>query len=222
MALIRLLLKLSLLMSVLFALAIGVIRAQPYDDGGLRDFLFNSPGCETIPDNEPCFIGIRPGVTTFDGALAILRHHEWVEHLTAPTTGDWSTVSWTWSGKQSPFIPTQGDAALNTSLNDPITVTHIYMDSTAQAKEFFLLLGLPDGAGYLPRPAGNDPYSRQIFQLYIDPPIQLTTLAPCPLSDVFWTKPMRITWDTELWQRDLSDYTKWDRQLPMLPRELCA
>jgi hypothetical protein len=63
-------LKLSLLLIVLLALPIILIRAQPYDDSELRAFLTPSEGCPA-----PCFMGIRPGVTTTEEAIAILEAH---------------------------------------------------------------------------------------------------------------------------------------------------
>lgn len=54
-----LLLRHTLLLTVLLALPIFAIRAQPYDDSELRAFLAPPTGCPA-----PCFMGIRPGVTT--------------------------------------------------------------------------------------------------------------------------------------------------------------
>jgi hypothetical protein len=58
------LLRISILIAVLLALPIFFIRAQPYDDSELRTLL----NCPT-----PCFIGIRPGVTTVQAAVQILE-----------------------------------------------------------------------------------------------------------------------------------------------------
>ncbi|RMF80053.1 MAG: hypothetical protein D6737_09585 [Chloroflexi bacterium] len=68
--------KLASLYIVVFALLIGFIHAQPYDSNGLRDFLLSPDGCPA-----PCFIGIRPGVTTEAEAIAILETHPWVESI---------------------------------------------------------------------------------------------------------------------------------------------
>ncbi len=58
----------ALLLSGLFLLPVLLIRAQPYDDGGLRAFLTPPEDCPA-----PCFMGIRPGVTTTEEALEILK-----------------------------------------------------------------------------------------------------------------------------------------------------
>jgi hypothetical protein len=69
----RLLLRPALLLSGLLLLSVLLIRAQPYDDGGLREFLTPPEDCPA-----PCFMGIRPGVTTVEEMQAILSHHPWV------------------------------------------------------------------------------------------------------------------------------------------------
>ncbi len=74
-----LVLKPALLFTLLFAACIGIIRAQPYDDSELRAFLTPPSGCAM-----PCFMGIRPGVTTADEAIAILEAHEWVSNVNPP------------------------------------------------------------------------------------------------------------------------------------------
>ncbi len=56
---------------LLFSTAIGLIRAQPYVPAALDRFLTPPPGCKV-----PCFMGIQPGKTTVEQALAILRANE--------------------------------------------------------------------------------------------------------------------------------------------------
>jgi hypothetical protein len=60
-------LRLSLPLILLFTAALAVIRAQPYDDHELRELLLPA-GCPA-----PCFMGIRPGVTTVEEAVKILE-----------------------------------------------------------------------------------------------------------------------------------------------------
>ncbi len=66
----RYLLRWMAILSALFVLSMLLIRAQPYDDSELRDFLTPPEGCPV-----PCFMGIRPGVTTAEEAIAILEAH---------------------------------------------------------------------------------------------------------------------------------------------------
>src|SRR5262245_29374883 len=95
----------TLLLTVLFAACIGVIRAQPYDDADLRAFLTPGDDCRM-----PCFLGIRPGVTTLEEAAGILQAHEWVGDITIENYphGDmpWGFVRWNWNGQQPAFLTT--------------------------------------------------------------------------------------------------------------------
>lgn len=138
----RFLLKLTLLISALFVLAIGVIRAQLYDDGGLRDFLFNSPGCENIPDDQPCFMGIQLGVTTIEEASSLLAIHPWLTEVDIRDyeDGDYY-ISWlTWSGYQPRIITDASGGHIILSEN---IVSEIALSPRITFGELWLLLGSP-------------------------------------------------------------------------------
>jgi hypothetical protein len=64
---IRYLLRWMLILSSALLLPVLLIRAQPYDDRALREFLTPPEGCPA-----PCFMGIRPGVTTAEEAEQLL------------------------------------------------------------------------------------------------------------------------------------------------------
>lgn len=51
--------RLALTLTGLFVLLMMLIRAQPYDNPALRQLLTPATGCQA-----PCFMGLRPGVTT--------------------------------------------------------------------------------------------------------------------------------------------------------------
>ncbi len=70
---IRSLCRAALLLSVVFLLPVLLIRAQPYDDSDLRAFLTPPEDCPA-----PCFMDIRPGMTTAEEAVSILDAHPWV------------------------------------------------------------------------------------------------------------------------------------------------
>jgi hypothetical protein len=78
-----------LFLSILLALPVLLIRAQPYDDSELRAFLTPPEGCPA-----PCFMGIRPGVTTFDEAVTILEQHEWVNRVALSEFPTQSFIVW--------------------------------------------------------------------------------------------------------------------------------
>jgi hypothetical protein len=95
----RLLLRLMLPLTVVLALPVLLIRAQPYDSREVQSLLTPPEGCTT-----PCFMGIRPGVTTNIEAADLLRAHEWVNELAMQGTQHdargrfvYSSLSWTWS-----------------------------------------------------------------------------------------------------------------------------
>ena len=87
--LLRLIIKLALLVSVVCVTPIALIRAQPYDDSELRAFLTPPEGCPA-----PCFMGIRPGVTTTEEAIAILEGHEWVQEIKVATDKSLIWIEW--------------------------------------------------------------------------------------------------------------------------------
>ena len=61
---------------LLFSTAIGLIRAQPYIPEALDRFLTPPPGCPV-----PCFMGVQPGKTTVEQAVAILRANDEVTQI---------------------------------------------------------------------------------------------------------------------------------------------
>ena len=126
---IRFLLKFGFAFTLLFAFCIALIRAQPYDDSELRAFLTPPEGCPA-----PCFMGIRPGVTTREDAIAILEAHEWVNEVTYDVAGD---VQWTWSGLQLGIIdensygilltPVEGEPVVEIRISTIIPIGYIYL-----------------------------------------------------------------------------------------------
>lgn len=66
---------LMLIPTILFTAILLIIHAQPYDDHELRQLLLPE-GCPA-----PCFMGIRPGVTSMKEAVRLLRSNDWVRDL---------------------------------------------------------------------------------------------------------------------------------------------
>jgi hypothetical protein len=60
----------TLCLVLMFTIVMLVIRAQPYQDGGLGDFLLPPDGCAA-----PCWSGIRPGETTVTGSSTLLHNN---------------------------------------------------------------------------------------------------------------------------------------------------
>src|SRR5262249_36733781 len=97
----RLYLHLILLPLVIFTAALLLAHTQPLDDHELRELLLPE-GCPA-----PCFMGIRPGVTTEDDAIAIIKASKWIDHRSIhilemksypnSTVGEQSSlIEWRW------------------------------------------------------------------------------------------------------------------------------
>jgi hypothetical protein len=97
-------LRLSFIPLILLSTALLLIRTQPHDDHELRDLLLPD-GCPA-----PCFIGIRPGVTTMLEARHILEASGWTDHvvlnsgINLTANDSFISVSWDWNDQRSPLL----------------------------------------------------------------------------------------------------------------------
>ena len=104
----------------------------------IRDFLTLPPDCPS-----PCFISIRPGVSTEDELITILETHEWIGEYETDYYESWISIDWTWSGLQPAFID---DAVKGeVSLKDGI-VYGIDFDTTIAFGDIWTLYGSPERA----------------------------------------------------------------------------
>lgn len=135
----RPLLTAALLLTLLFAACIGLIHAQSYDDSGLRAFLAPPEGCPA-----PCFMGIRPGVTTVEEAIAVLEAHEWIDTVSRYEITEGlgvASLTASWSGAQDEWID---DALwLRLEINNNV-VQRVYVDTRIPLGDIHLLLGTPE------------------------------------------------------------------------------
>ncbi len=137
----RLLLKVASASLVLFALVIGVIRAQPYDDHGLREFLAPPDGCPA-----PCFMGIRPGVTTAAEVEQRLLANRRVENLLyLPVEYNLSdnamSVIWRWADGEQSFVDLENQRNSIIIVNN--VVSFIIIQTNIRMGDVFLSLGNP-------------------------------------------------------------------------------
>ncbi len=90
-------LRLVLLPIVMLTVVLLVIRSQPYDDHELRELL--------LPSNcpAPCFMGIRPGVTTVEEAVKLLEASDLVKDVKNETVG----IYWRWDKLNPNWINSQ-------------------------------------------------------------------------------------------------------------------
>ena len=87
-----------LTLTLLFVLAISMIRAQPYTPGQLETFLTPPAGCQA-----PCFLGVRPNQTTIEQALAILRANDQISQVHVDNTYNGQVIYWRWQSDSSTF-----------------------------------------------------------------------------------------------------------------------
>jgi len=70
------LLAATLALLTLFALLVGLIRAQPQDTTAWRTFLLPPEDCPM-----PCWQGIRPSMTTVEETITVLQAHPWTRQI---------------------------------------------------------------------------------------------------------------------------------------------
>lgn len=189
MPLTRLTLKLALIPTLIFAALISLIRAQPYDDSELRAFLTPPEGCPA-----PCFMGIRPGTTTEEQALIILKNHKWVETVNNNSI----IIRWRWNGLQPKILFTQreGELILNNDYDPDGTFENKYISSmrlttTIPVGYSRLLFGSPDIVNAIA-------FDRDVVisAFYADAPfLSVQTTFDCPVTrEKLWKSPMTIVW----------------------------
>jgi len=183
---IRLWLHGSLTVAALLMLTVGAIVAQPRD-AEIRAFFAAPEGCDA-----PCFLGIRPGVTTQNETLAILNAHPWVLIIKSNPDNLW----WAWNNAPFTFA-----SRLNSSyyvgridFRDGV-VEQIYLPTAILFGDFLTLFGTPDEIITTPR------YSPSTFfivqnSVYFDEGFEIETAARCPLKTRgdMWYSNVYITW----------------------------
>ena len=97
----RFYLRLALLPVLLLTAAALLIHTQPYDDRDLRHVLLPE-GCPA-----PCFLGIRPGVTTGDDAVKLLQQSGWADDIEYVLYG--SQLKLKWNAQSPSWLANDGD-----------------------------------------------------------------------------------------------------------------
>lgn len=128
-------LKLSFLCLALLAAILGLIASQPYDDHDLRALLLPD-GCP-----RPCFLEIRPGRTTVDSALELLRNHQWVDSASVELRPG-VEISWLWNGQQSALLDSSLPGRLVLSA-DAALIEQVWVGIRLEVGQIHLLLGKP-------------------------------------------------------------------------------
>jgi hypothetical protein len=134
----------ALILSVLFTACMAAVRARPYDDEALRNFVQAMEGCD-----QPCFLGIQAGVTSGMEAISILKQHEWIDPDSVVQSEDeiyqFMWVSWQWSGRQPDFLT--GQAYLTFSNLTDGRIATLRMHTGFSLGNLWLSLGPPQIGG---------------------------------------------------------------------------
>jgi hypothetical protein len=169
--------------TLIFTAAIMLLRLPPYQDGGLRTLL-------TPPDNcaAPCWLGVRPGITTLIASGQILKHSAWIR-LFQPISPAMAFLHF------SRAVPAVERGKLNLWEGSQGTVTQIILfDTGLSFSEIQLALGTPERL-FLNRVVQYGIYGKnQLIAIYPRDDVVVTTdFYPCGLDQVsFWNQPNKL------------------------------
>ena len=122
---------------VVIAALMLLIHTRPYNDSAVRQLL-QTDGCTT-----PCFLGIRPGITTASDAIALLRDSQWVQTETiAYTESNYGGGAvWTWNKWASPLLSSRQSSLLTVRHNGVQIVDLIHISTVVASGDAYLTLG---------------------------------------------------------------------------------
>ncbi len=177
----------------LFSALLLLIHAQPYNDHGLHQLL--------VPDGcpAPCFMGIRPDVTTEDEVLPLISANTWVADAQKYISVTYDVV-WRWRQGTPEYLESISPPA-SFGLRSELGVTKLWVSSISYSTRYTLgdvvlawglpstsLLTLlnPSGAASLSIPAN-------IALDYQQEGFIATIFLSCPYTADLWHTPVRIT-----------------------------
>jgi hypothetical protein len=156
----------------MIALSIGgiaLIRSQPRDDDALRAFLSPPAGCPV-----PCFIGIRPGETTLEDAVAILSTHDWVDDVEVKDGG---MVRWHWAETNPGWLDTSADNWIRT---DDGRVVYVGVATRVTMGDLWLALDQPLHGVVVGGLEGGEPFAF-FLGVYYERRVMVSAGGACPL-----------------------------------------
>lgn len=182
------LLRLAAGLTLLLALPIALIRAQPYADGGLHESLTSPQGCLA-----PCFMGIRPGVTPLEEALLILDDHEWVAALAGEYSGYLPgamtydlprllpVIDWAWNMNRPTWIDSQKKSSVALTGSHVAAIT---VHTQVPLGDMLLIFGPPDRT-LLARRGTDQARTFVYYGWYADKRLLVTVGGSCPRSGIY-------------------------------------
>jgi hypothetical protein len=204
----RSLLKPTLLLTFLFTALVALTRAHPADSP-LRPLLTPPDGCPA-----PCFLGIRPGVTTLAEATAILNTSPYVEN-TRWQQSYIQVLYWRWKAVPYDVIDSAAEGRL--WIEDDI-VQEVAVSTTLAFGDVWLLLGPAERGSFM---IGRVSALRRSVAfhtaLYPDAALQVAFQAACPIRlHAFWDASVGIRWIS-----DLNRYVNQQFYLPTWNNRSC-
>ena len=163
---------------VLWMLPVLLIRAQPYDDRANRALV--QENC-----TMPCFLHIRPGMTTMSDAVSLVGGHEWVANgplgfpaLIRDAVQFGSVVPRTMIDlRWTENLPEWIDETQNGTLSvEDQRVLGLMINTRLSVGEIFLAFGEPDAAWY--SSAGSQQFAYSAW--YARPGVFVTGQGMCP------------------------------------------
>jgi hypothetical protein len=175
----------ALVLTLLLATTVLLLRARPVQNEAVRAILVPPQGCPA-----PCFLGIRPGVTSGGEAHALLEAHPWVDEVNLYI--DLGALAWTWSGAQPDWIDATRDGMM--SLNSA-GIQYIRISTHIPFGDVRLVLGEPEHNLVLPMPMTNRPLVRHEVAYFGDTLRAVREPLRCPLlPPVYWQSPVDLLW----------------------------
>jgi len=165
----RFYLRLVIIPLVFLTTLLQLIHVQPYDDHELRQVLLPD-GC-----SAPCFMGIRPGVTTMDETLAILKANKWIDNIRTHA----GTIEWTWSDLSPDIVDRRypGYVQLSNVPSELCCVGSLKFNSRFTLGDLYLLLGRPPRTNLV---RGTTSTYALVSISYSEQRIRLFTSIDCP------------------------------------------
>lgn len=186
---------LALILTVLFASALGIIRAQPYDDSAL-DALLAPEDCEM-----PCFMGIRPGVTTYNETISILEAAESIDTVIAvrgSQVAQFSRIRWRWK----PGTPHLTDGTIRTQNG---VVHDIQLTTTFSPGDLWLTLGWANLNQVAAVMNSKPPIVMVYINSYPQHKVWVTGYVDCPyFPSLLWRSNIDIVFSAEPKEQTLS------------------
>ena len=181
----RLGLRLSVVLACLCWLPVLLIRAQPYHDSGLRQFL------TTGECAAPCFLDIHPGSTDMSAADTLMREQGWVGQVEPSMdvlNGLPGAIYWTWNGQQPTFFAGSGRGSIRSFSGERVSEVQVELGLTLG--DIWLSLGPPQSSATMIQGVNFPHISMAFVILY--PEFAILGSSDCPYHAEFWQSPVTL------------------------------